>query len=116
LYLSEIFLKKKFVIIINSKIFTLISPGFIAGVTNRIFEDHSLWWDVLCNIDTGKITVSKDIATPSYGTKPDERPEEGTRSPSASKTESWGREKWDTTDNEFMAEVSTLSNEINKFF
>ncbi|CAB4409813.1 unnamed protein product [Rhizophagus irregularis] len=80
-------------------------PGFIAGVTNRIFEDHSSWWDVLCNIDTGKITVSKDIATPSYGTKPDERPEEGTRSPSATKTESWGREKWDTTDNEFMAEV-----------
>ena len=28
------------------------------------------------------------------------------RSPSSSKTESWGREKWDTTDNEFMAEVS----------
>ena len=60
---------------------------------------------MLCNIDTGKITVSKDIATPSYGTKPDERPEEGSRSPSSSKAESWGREKWDTTDNEFMAEV-----------
>ncbi|CAG8583499.1 13259_t:CDS:2, partial [Racocetra fulgida] len=69
-----------------------------------IFEDHSTWWDVLCNIDTGKIIVSKDIATPSYGTKPDEKHEEGMRSPS-SKTESWGREKWDTTDNEFMAEV-----------
>ncbi|CAJ0918556.1 1444_t:CDS:2 [Entrophospora sp. SA101] len=36
-------------------------PGFIAGVTNRIFEDHSSWWDVLCNIDTGKITVINDI-------------------------------------------------------
>ncbi|CAG8754925.1 12069_t:CDS:2, partial [Acaulospora morrowiae] len=79
-------------------------PGFIAGVTNRIFEDHSSWWDVLCNIDTGKITVSKDIATPSYGTKPDDKLEEGTRSPSSSRSESWGREKWDTTDNEFMAE------------
>jgi hypothetical protein len=75
-------------------------------VTNRIFEDHSSWWDVLCNIDTGKITVSKDISTPSYGTKSDEKPEEGTRSPSSIKTESWGREKWDTTDNEFMGEVS----------
>ncbi|CAG8726608.1 3141_t:CDS:10 [Cetraspora pellucida] len=52
---------------------------FIAGVTNRIFEDHSTWWDVLCNIDTGKIIVSKDIATPSYGTKPDEKPEEAIR-------------------------------------
>lgn len=37
------------------------SPGFIAGVTNPTFEDHSSWWDVLCNISTGKITVSKDI-------------------------------------------------------
>ncbi|KAJ2960119.1 hypothetical protein NQZ79_g4476 [Umbelopsis isabellina] len=36
-------------------------PGFIAGVTNPTFEDHSSWWDVLCNISTGKITVSKDI-------------------------------------------------------
>ena len=91
---------------LNSLFLSLnFSPGFIAGVTNRIFEDHSSWWDVLCNIDTGKITVSKDIATPSYGAKPDDKSEENTRSPS-SKTESWGREKWDTADNEFMAEVS----------
>ncbi|CAG8625896.1 6909_t:CDS:10, partial [Ambispora leptoticha] len=80
-------------------------PGFIAGVTNRIFEDHSSWWDVLCNIDTGKITVSKDIVTPSYGTKQDDRSDEGTKSPS-SKNEPWGRDKWDTTDHEFMAEVT----------
>ncbi|CAG8498080.1 7464_t:CDS:10 [Ambispora gerdemannii] len=79
-------------------------PGFIAGVTNRIFEDHSSWWDVLCNIDTGKITVSKDIVTPSYGTKQDDRPDEGAKSPS-SKNEPWGREKWDMTDHEFMTEV-----------
>lgn len=37
------------------------SPGFIAGVTNPTYEEHTSWWDVLCNIDTGKITVSKDI-------------------------------------------------------
>ncbi|KAG9299886.1 hypothetical protein G9A89_005415 [Geosiphon pyriformis] len=80
-------------------------PGFIAGVTNRIFEDHSSWWDVLCNIDTGKISVSKDILTPSYGTKQDDRSEEGSKSPSSSKNEPWGREKWDTADHEFMAEV-----------
>ncbi|KAI8137550.1 docking domain of Afi1 for Arf3 in vesicle trafficking-domain-containing protein [Fennellomyces sp. T-0311] len=36
-------------------------PGFIAGVTNPTYEEHTGWWDVLCNIDTGKITVSKDI-------------------------------------------------------
>lgn len=37
------------------------SPGFIAGVTNPRFEDLHSRWDVLCNIDTGRITVSKDI-------------------------------------------------------
>ncbi|CAO3671704.1 unnamed protein product [Rhizopus stolonifer] len=36
-------------------------PGFIAGVTNPTYEEHTSWWDVLCNISTGKITVSKDI-------------------------------------------------------
>ncbi|KAI8985337.1 docking domain of Afi1 for Arf3 in vesicle trafficking-domain-containing protein [Pilobolus umbonatus] len=35
--------------------------GFIAGVTNPTYEEHTSWWDVLCNISTGKITVSKDI-------------------------------------------------------
>ncbi|KAI1315856.1 hypothetical protein EDD11_000291 [Mortierella claussenii] len=39
----------------------LTCKGFIAGVTNQLFEDRTAWWDVLCNIDTGKITVSKDI-------------------------------------------------------
>ncbi|KAI8885694.1 spindle pole body interacting protein [Backusella circina FSU 941] len=36
-------------------------PGFIAGVTNPTYEEHTSWWDVLCNISTGKITVSKDL-------------------------------------------------------
>ena len=86
-------------------------------MTNKIFEDHSSWWDVLCNIDTGKITVSKDIATPSYGANPDERLEESNKSPSSSKSESWGRDKWDTTDNEFMAEVRfTFYSEIDACF
>ncbi|KAG8914716.1 hypothetical protein FRC02_004857, partial [Tulasnella sp. 418] len=35
-------------------------PGFIAGVTNPIYETIPMW-DVLCNIETGKITVHKDI-------------------------------------------------------
>lgn len=37
------------------------SPGFIAGVTNPTYEEHTSWWDVLCNISTGKITVSDHI-------------------------------------------------------
>ncbi|KAK9717437.1 hypothetical protein K7432_006219 [Basidiobolus ranarum] len=36
-------------------------PGFIAGVTNPTFEEHPKWWDVLCNIRTGKVTVSSEI-------------------------------------------------------
>ncbi|KAK0544318.1 hypothetical protein OC846_006120 [Tilletia horrida] len=35
-------------------------PGYIAGVTNPRFEDLPAW-DVICNIETGKITISKDI-------------------------------------------------------
>ncbi|KAF8524403.1 spindle pole body interacting protein [Hysterangium stoloniferum] len=35
-------------------------PDFIAGVTNPIFETMPIW-DVLCNIESGKITVHKDI-------------------------------------------------------
>lgn len=35
-------------------------PGYIAGVTNPRFEELRAW-DVLCNTETGKITVAKDI-------------------------------------------------------
>ncbi|KAN0065157.1 hypothetical protein ACQY0O_001654 [Thecaphora frezii] len=38
-------------------------PGYIAGVTNPRFEDlHA--WDVLLNVETGKILVSKDLPLP----------------------------------------------------
>lgn len=37
------------------------SPGYIAGVTNPIYESLPIW-DILCHIDTGKIIVHKDIA------------------------------------------------------
>lgn len=40
-------------------------PGFIAGVCNPAFSEKTTWWDVLCDISTGKITVSKDILFPS---------------------------------------------------
>ena len=33
--------------------------GFVAGTTNPIFESHAEWWDVLCDIDTGKVLVSQ---------------------------------------------------------
>ncbi|GAA5914657.1 hypothetical protein JCM8208_000402, partial [Rhodotorula glutinis] len=35
--------------------------GFIAGVCNPAFADRPSWWDVLCNIETGKVTISREL-------------------------------------------------------
>lgn len=37
-------------------------PGYIAGVTNPIFETSGSW-DLLCDVGTGRVVVSKDIHT-----------------------------------------------------
>ncbi|KAF9585446.1 hypothetical protein BGW38_002360 [Lunasporangiospora selenospora] len=83
----------------------LTCKGFIAGVTNQLFEDRTAWWDVLCNIDTGKITVSKDIAPmPAPGTTgyyDDTRPLQLFGGNTVAQSSS----KYDTGDNEFMAEI-----------
>jgi Stabilization of polarity axis len=42
--------------------FDYASPGYIAGVTNLIFES-SRSWDLLCDVGTGRMVVSKDIHT-----------------------------------------------------
>ncbi|KAK9493277.1 docking domain of Afi1 for Arf3 in vesicle trafficking-domain-containing protein [Lipomyces doorenjongii] len=48
-----------------SKIDQLIHvPGYIAGVTNPAFESHPSWWDILCNIETGEVRISKFIKQP----------------------------------------------------
>lgn len=39
-------------------------PGYIAGVTNPIFEQHADWWDVCCNLQTGKVTINSRLPTP----------------------------------------------------
>ena len=45
-----------------SKIDELLKvPGFIAGVTNPTFAYHPEWWDVLCDIPTGRIKISATI-------------------------------------------------------
>jgi len=33
-------------------------PGFVAGVANPMFEQHTEWWDILCDINKGKVTIS----------------------------------------------------------
>ncbi|KFH49006.1 hypothetical protein ACRE_000770 [Hapsidospora chrysogenum ATCC 11550] len=36
-------------------------PGFIAGVTNPTFEVHHEWWDILCDLPSGRIKISSKI-------------------------------------------------------
>ncbi|KAG2416904.1 hypothetical protein HFD88_008121 [Aspergillus terreus] len=36
-------------------------PGFIAGVTNPTFANHPEWWDLLCDLPTGRIKISSHI-------------------------------------------------------
>jgi hypothetical protein len=35
-------------------------PGFVAGVTNPMFKQKQGWHDVCCEVDLGKIKVSKN--------------------------------------------------------
>lgn len=45
-----------------SKIDDLLKvPGFIAGVTNPTFENHPEWWDLLCDLPTGRMRISTRI-------------------------------------------------------
>lgn len=37
--------------------------GYITGVTNPMFEEHPEWWDLLCNISTGKVTLNPALIT-----------------------------------------------------
>ncbi|CAK7217801.1 hypothetical protein SCUCBS95973_003267 [Sporothrix curviconia] len=39
----------------------LLVPGFIAGVTNPTFELHPEWWDILCDLPSGRIKISSRI-------------------------------------------------------
>lgn len=36
-------------------------PGFIAGVTNPTFANHPEWWDLLCDLPTGRMKISSSI-------------------------------------------------------
>jgi hypothetical protein len=40
----------------------LDTPGYIAGVTNPIFQQRSQWWDVLCDVSDGSVTLSPSYA------------------------------------------------------
>jgi hypothetical protein len=45
-----------------SKIDELLKvPGFVAGVTNPAFSYHPDWWDLLCDLPTGRMKISSNI-------------------------------------------------------
>lgn len=37
-------------------------PGFIAGVTNPTFAHHPEWWDLLCDVPSGRMKISTSLA------------------------------------------------------
>lgn len=39
-------------------------PGFIAGVTNPVFSGNPQWWDLLCDLSTGRMKISNAIEQP----------------------------------------------------
>lgn len=39
-------------------------PGFIAGVTNPVFAGNPQWWDLLCDLSTGRMKISNVIEQP----------------------------------------------------
>ncbi|KAJ2721439.1 hypothetical protein GGI07_003952 [Coemansia sp. Benny D115] len=95
---------------------TLLSfPGYIAGVTNPAFEEHPEWWDMLCNINTGRITVSPALALPAGASSGGSRSQaESLRrsldSVSLSRNRSFSSrdgkpDKWNNLDSEFIQDL-----------
>lgn len=96
-------------------------PGYVAGVTNPRFEELPMTWDVLCNLETGKVTVSKNLksAGVSMGSIGSGRSSEISLSASIVKVDDDNTmgtpqakmvsvSKADCVDNQFMDEVSSL--------
>ncbi|KAJ5076615.1 arf3-interacting protein [Anaeramoeba ignava] len=36
-------------------------PGYVIGVTNQLFASKQAWWDILCDINTGTITINPNL-------------------------------------------------------
>jgi hypothetical protein len=82
----------------------IIRPGYIAGVTNPIFESRPKWWDVLCNISTGKITVSSEIEFPK-GIQTDAEME---ASKNSERDKDWMRVGYWEGDNDLIVDVRIM--------
>ncbi|KAJ2767353.1 hypothetical protein IWQ57_003983, partial [Coemansia nantahalensis] len=90
---------------------TLLSfPGYIAGVTNPAFEEHPEWWDLLCNINTGKITVSPALALPTGAKSQTDSLRRSLDSVTLSRNRSFSSrdgkpDKWNNLDTEFVQDL-----------
>jgi hypothetical protein len=92
--------------------------GYVAGVANPRFEELHHTWDVLCDLNTGKVTVSKDLK--SAGTGGGKKREsdaslggsivqvDGDSAPNTPAVKMSSASRPDCTDNQFMDEVSRI--------
>ncbi|WVR06325.1 hypothetical protein IAU60_003356 [Kwoniella sp. DSM 27419] len=93
--------------------------GFVAGVTNPRFEELPTTWDVLCNLESGKVTVSKNLQAGAAGNIKSGRSSETSLGASVSAGSGKGDDegiggpqakmnsvaKADCVDNQFMEEI-----------
>ena len=94
--------------------------GYVAGVTNPRFGDLTSTWDVLCDVETGKVTVSKEVKATTFGVLKSGRSSDSSLHnsftkvdenfdpiPQSSKISSSA--KADCVDNQFVEEVNRAS-------
>jgi hypothetical protein len=88
-------------------------PGFVAGVCNPRFEELPHTWDVLCNLETGKVVVSKElrVVTPSKsdGASESSVPSANSEEASLANSKISQVKHADCIDNQFIEEILSAS-------
>jgi hypothetical protein len=92
--------------------------GYVAGVANPRFEELHHTWDVLCDLNTGRVIVSKDLKSAGLGVGGGKKREsdaslggsivqvDGDSAPNTPAVKMSSASRPDCTDNQFMEEVS----------
>ena len=92
--------------------------GYVAGVANPRFEELHHTWDVLCDLNTGRVIVSKDLKSAGLGVGGGKKREsdaslggsivqvDGDSAPNTPAVKMSSASRPDCTDNQFMDEVS----------
>jgi len=102
--------------------------GFVAGVANPRFEELHHTWDVLCDLNTGRVIVSKDLKSVGLGAGGARKREsdaslggsivqvDGESAPNTPAVKMSSASRPDCTDNQFMEEVSRSLPSSSPFF